>query len=72
MAENSTATILTLFSGYCSAAAVWREVIVGVPPPKPEIKHLPRVLLVGVNGFLILVSAAALIGIWATTDLSSR
>ena len=61
---TATGTVLILFSAFCFAAAVWREMGAGAPPPRPDIKHLPAALLLGVNGFLILVSLAALVGIW--------
>jgi putative membrane protein len=60
----STATLLVLFSGFCFAAAVWRELAPGLPPPKPHVKRLPRTLLLLVNGFLVLVTLVALVGIW--------
>ncbi len=57
-------TILELFSAFCFAAAVWRETSPGVPPPRPDTRRIPRVLLFIVNGFLALVAVAALISIW--------
>lgn len=61
---TATGTVLILFSAFCFVAAVWREMGAGAPPPKPDIKRLPAALLLGVNGFLMLVSLAALVGIW--------
>lgn len=61
---SATASLLILFSAFCFLAAVWREIGSGVPPPRPDIQRLPSWLLIGVNGFLILVTLAALIGIW--------
>ena len=63
---SATATILILFSAFCFVAAVWRETGVGSPPPRPNIRRLPAPLLFGVNGFLMLVSIAALFGIWTS------
>ncbi|HEY4114122.1 MAG TPA: DUF202 domain-containing protein [Rhizomicrobium sp.] len=57
-------TILVLFSGFCFAAAVWRELAPGAPPPKPDTPRIPRPLLYTINGFLILVDLATLLGIW--------
>jgi putative membrane protein len=57
--------VLILFSAFCFGAASWRQLYPGPPPPKPDIRPIPRVVLVTVNGFLALVSVAALIGIWA-------
>lgn len=56
--------MLILFIGFCFAAAVWREMDSGAPPPKPDTRQLPAWLLIAINGFLMLVSLAALIGIW--------
>ena len=57
-------TVLVLFSAFCFAAAVWREIGTGAGPPHPEVRRLPRALLIAVNLLLGLVSLAALIGIW--------
>jgi putative membrane protein len=59
-----TGTVLVLFSVFCFAAAVWRQLYPGPPPPVPDVKRLHPALLVLVNGFLALVSIACLIGIW--------
>ena len=59
-------SILILFAGFCLVAAVWRE-LQGIPrDPGPDIKPLPRALLVPLNFLLLLVAIAALVGIWAT------
>lgn len=59
-------SILILFAGFCLIAAVWRE-LEGVPSdPGPDIRQVPRALLVPMNFFLLLVAIAALVGIWAT------
>jgi putative membrane protein len=55
--------MLILFSAFCFVAAVWREFDHGVPPPRPDTRRLPAAMLIGINGFLILVSLAALVGI---------
>jgi putative membrane protein len=60
----ATGSVLVLFSAFCFAAAVWRQVFVGAPPPVPDVKRLPPYLLVAMNGFLILVALTALISIW--------
>ncbi len=57
-------TLLVLFSVFCFGAAVWREVDSGEAPPHPDVRHLPRPLLVAVNTLLALVSLFALAGIW--------
>lgn len=63
---QASGTILIIFAGFCLVAAVWRE-LQGVPrDPNPDIKPVPRALLVPMNLFLLLVALAALVGIWAT------
>jgi putative membrane protein len=57
-------TVLILFSGFCFGAAVWRELFAGAPPPRPDVQRIPQGALYFVNGFLGLVSLAALVGIW--------
>jgi putative membrane protein len=56
-------SVLVLFSAFCFGAAVWRELIPGPPPPQPDVRSLPPVLLLALNGFLVLVALAALAGI---------
>ena len=56
-------TVLVLFSAFCFWAAVWREVNPGPPPPRADSPRLPRVVLLLVNGFLVLVSLGALVSI---------
>ena len=58
-----TGTLLIAFSAFCFGAAVWRQ-MVRVAPPRPDTRRLPPALLIAVNGFLALVSLAALAGIW--------
>lgn len=60
-----TGTVLILFAGFCLVAAVWRE-LRGVPAAAdPDIRPIPRALLVPMNFFLLLVALAALVGIWS-------
>ncbi len=59
-----TAAGLILFSIFCFVAAVWRELAPGVPPPWPTTRRMPRVALIVVNGFLVVVGIAVLIAIW--------
>lgn len=58
-------SVLVLFAGFCLIAAVWREIRGTPAPPNPDIRTVPKALLVPVNGFLLLVAIAALVGIWA-------
>jgi len=58
------ATMLIGFSIFCFVAAVWRQLNPGPPPPLPQLVPIPSRALIAMNGFLALVSLAALIGIW--------
>ena len=60
-----TGSVLILFSAFCFGAAVWREFGTVRPPPVPDTRRLPSWVLMGVNGFLVLVDVVALIGVWA-------
>ena len=60
-----TGSVLVLFAGFCLLAAVWRE-LQGVKHLKhPDMRPIPTALLVPINGFLLLVAIAALVGIWS-------
>jgi len=59
-----TGSMLIIFSGFCFVAAVWRELARISPPHAPDIRRLPPSILIGLNGFLVLVALAALAGIW--------
>ena len=58
------ASLLIAFSMFCFGAAIWRHLNPGPPPPAPDVRRIPRLVLIGVNAFLALISLAALIGIW--------
>jgi len=60
----ATGSLLIIFSAFCFLAAVWREISPGAPPPVPDTQKIPPWMLLGVNGFLVLVSFAALGGLW--------
>jgi putative membrane protein len=60
---GATGTVLILFSGFCFTAAVWRQ-MGKVSPPRPDTRRIPAALLIAINGFLLVVSLAALVGIW--------
>jgi putative membrane protein len=62
-------SLLIAFSIFCFGAAIWRYLEPGPPPPVPQLKPIPRGLLIGLNGFLALVSLAALIGLWLAPPL---
>ena len=59
-----TGSVLVAFAAFCFAAAVWRELYPGTPPPRPDVRRLPRALMFALNGFLTLVALAALLGVW--------
>ena len=59
-----TGSILVLFSTFCFVIAVVREFRPGPPPPEPDIRRIPSALLLVVNGVLVIVSIAALFGVW--------
>ncbi|MFZ0845145.1 MAG: DUF202 domain-containing protein [Pseudolabrys sp.] len=58
----ATGSVLILFSAFCFGAAVWRN-LYDAAPPVPSAKRLHPGLLIVVNGFLVLVAIAALVGI---------
>lgn len=58
----ATGSILILFAAACFIAAVWRQML-RVAPPRPDAPRIPAWLLIALNGFLLLVSLAALAGI---------
>ena len=59
------ATLLVLFSGFCFAVAVWRDLRPGHDAPqRSDVWRLPKALLLVVNGGLLLVSLGALMGVW--------
>ena len=58
----ATAALLIAFSGFCFVAAVWREITPDIRP-QAETRKLPAAMLIAVNGFLVLVTLAALVGV---------
>ncbi|WP_054186217.1 DUF202 domain-containing protein [Rhizobium acidisoli] len=60
----TTGTILVAFSAFCFIVAVVREFRPGPPPPQPDVKKIPSLLLLIVSGFLVIVSIATLFGVW--------
>ena len=61
---SANGSLLILFSAFCFGAAVWRNINPGPPPPRPDVPSIKPWLLIAVNGFLALVSLAALVGVW--------
>jgi putative membrane protein len=58
-------TVLVIFASVCLIAAVWREIHGSPAPPAPDMRRVPIGLLIVMNGLLMLVAVAALVGIWA-------
>jgi putative membrane protein len=56
--------VLVLFSAFCFAAGVWRNLNSAATPPRPDARQIPPYMLLVFNGFLVLVSLAVLVGIW--------
>ncbi len=61
---SATGSALLIFSAWCFFAGVWRVWEPGVPPPSPDVRPLPRAAVVAMNGFLLAVTLAALVGVW--------
>jgi putative membrane protein len=61
---QADASLLIGFSVFCFGASIWRHLNPGPPPPSPDVRQIPHYVLIAVNGFLALVSLAALLGIW--------
>lgn len=60
----ATGTMLVVLSMFCLAAAVYRQIFTGAPPPRPDVKRIPPHIFVVINGFLGIVCLFALAGIW--------
>jgi putative membrane protein len=60
-----TGSVLVVFAGFCLVAAVWRELQGVKQLRQPDIRPIPTTLLVPINGLLLLVTIAALVGIWS-------
>jgi putative membrane protein len=59
-------SVLIGFCLFCFAAAVWRHLNPGPPPPKPDVARLPGAALIAANVLLSLVALAALAVLWTT------
>ena len=60
-----TGSVLVLFAAFCFIAAVWRE-MKGVEGLRhQDMRPIPKLLLMPINGLLVLVAIAALVGIWS-------
>jgi putative membrane protein len=56
--------VLILFSVFCFAAAVWREVFPAVPPPAPDTRRIPSLCFYAIDTCLAAVALHALASIW--------
>lgn len=59
-----TGSVLIVFSAFCFIAAVWRNLEPGTAPHEPDVRKIPAPVLIVVNGFLLVTSLAALVGVW--------
>jgi putative membrane protein len=57
-------TMLIGFSLFCFAAAVWRHLHPGPPPPVPDVERIPGAALIAVNVLLSVVAVASLAVLW--------
>ncbi|HWE47415.1 MAG TPA: DUF202 domain-containing protein [Caulobacteraceae bacterium] len=60
---TATGSVLVIFAGFCFVAAVWRQ-FRRYAPPRPDTPRMPRPLILAINGFLVLVTLAVLLGVW--------
>jgi len=58
-------TVLVFFAAFCFVAAVWREMSGTARLKHPDIRRMPKALLIPINILLLLISIAALVGIWS-------
>ena len=59
------ASLLVLFSAFCFAVAVWRDLKPGHDSPeRSDVWRIPPGVLLVVNGGLLVVALGALLGVW--------
>jgi len=63
---KASGSVLVIFAGFCLIAAVWRELSGTERLKHPDMRPIPKTLLVPINVFLLLVAMAALVGIWSS------
>jgi putative membrane protein len=61
---NALGSLLIAFSAFCFVAAVWRGLSNGPMAAVPSVKRMPRAVMLGVSGALLLAALGALVGIW--------
>ena len=59
---TGASVVLIAFAAFCFVAGIWRELFPGAPPPKPDVRRVPVWLLVGFNGFFVVLCLAVLLG----------
>jgi len=60
-----TGTLLMAFAAFCFAAGLWRQLNLEAPITSAGIRPLPRALVIGANGALILIALASMAGLLA-------
>jgi hypothetical protein len=65
-----TGSMLVIFSAFCFAAGVWRELFPGAPPPDPDVRKIPPILLL-CRGALVAGPARANVGDPSTALIAS-
>jgi putative membrane protein len=65
-AGKLSGSVLIVFAGFCLVAAIWRELHGIDKAAAPDIRPLPRALLVPMNLLLLMVALAALVGVWVS------
>lgn len=58
-------SVLIAFAGFCLVAAIWRELQGAAQIKHPDLRRIPKQLLVPMNVLLLLVAVAAMVGIWS-------
>lgn len=61
---ETMASLLILFSGFCFVAGVWRELRQSRTSIAPSLSGVPAALLIAANSIMVLVSLAAMVGVW--------
>lgn len=59
---RSASVVLVVFAAFCFIAGVWRQIDPGAPPPRPDVRTLPRSVLLAFNGFFVVLCLAVLVG----------
>lgn len=60
------ASLLIAFSTFCFVAGVWRNGRHPAAAAASDLRRVPRSVLIGANGIMVLISLSALVGLWRT------